>query len=84
MDEPRSATPYLKVFMSHVSCLPVKRSSLPAHTKSALLESRTSELLPGNICHNKSKQGPPHEGIPCIGFSMQHSLAAQRQNAQLS
>ena len=37
MEEPRSATPYLKVFMSHVSCLPVRRSSLPVHAHIPLL-----------------------------------------------
>ena len=30
IEQPRLATPYEKVFMSAVSCLPVKRRSLPS------------------------------------------------------
>ena len=32
MEAPRSATPERNVLMSHVSCLPVSRSSLPGST----------------------------------------------------
>lgn len=49
MEEPRSATPYLKVFMSHVSCLPVRRSSLPAPKRTLTSAPRASQNPPHTL-----------------------------------